>query len=127
MQEEAQEEAHIVKASSQYRNSTLVQRKLSFKRKSAVMRPVQTDAIETILYKRVGIKYVKRWFSIRNGELCYRNDDDTIINGGYIASSQVTNASRCEFVIYTSQREFRLRAVDNNTLHFWLQRSHTSI
>lgn len=118
--EEGQEE-HTFKSSSQYRNTNVLQRTLSFGKKNKQTTLIVQSSVETVLYKRAGWKYVPREFSIRDGNLCYRNADGGFTNGGKIVSSVVVCDRLLEFNIYTTQREYRMRAPDKLTLEEWIR------
>lgn len=116
-----EQEEHTFKLSSQYRNTNILQRSLSFGKRAKKTAPTVQSSVETVLYKRSGWKYVPREFSVRNGDLCYRNADRSFTNAGRVVTSVVVRESMLEFHIYTTQREYRMRAPDQATLREWIK------
>lgn len=118
------EEEHTIKWSSQYRNTGILRRSLSFGRRvKSTKTHTSVVTVESILYKRSGWKYAAHMFSLRDGDLCYR-DDDGFINCGKVISSVSTREGLLEFNIYTTQREYRMRALDSATFTLWLANCH---
>ena len=118
------EEQHITKSSSQYRNTGVIKRKLSFGRRVKTQTRASVVTKESMLYKRSGWKYDSHMFSIRDGDLCYRDGGVGFINCGRVISSVSTKERLLEFNIYTTQREYRMRAPDSATFKLWLEMCH---